>query len=53
MICIQLSVRVVPSSGFITSIIVILSYLVTNLVDYIKSSFLFSDNNNGQDIFTK
>ena len=51
LICIQLSVRVVPSSGFITSIISckLLSYLVINLVDYTKSSFLFSDYyNNGQ-----
>ena len=51
LICILLSVRVVPSSGFITSIIncKLLSYLVVNLVDYTKSSFLFSDyDNNGQ-----
>ena len=51
MTCMQLSVRVVPSSGFITSIIIckLLRYLVINLVDYTKSSFLFSDhNNNGQ-----
>ena len=46
-----MSVRVVPLSGFVTSIISckLLSYLVVNLVDYTKSSFLFSDyNNNGQ-----
>ena len=43
--------RIVPSSGFITSIISfkLSSYLVINLVDYTKSSFLFSDyNDNGQ-----
>ena len=43
--------RVVPSSGFITNIISckLISYLIINLVDYTKSSFLFSDyNNNGQ-----
>ena len=50
LICILLSVRVAPSSGFITSIIncKLLSYLVVNLVDYTKSSFLFSDYDNGQ-----
>ena len=45
LICIQLSVTVVLSSGFITSSISckLLSYLVINHVDFTKSGFLFSE----------